>query len=110
MVESPAIWVRKGPKRPEQAPDAVRSRENSMRAVTWHGRADVRGDTVPDPVIQQPTDVIVEVTSTGICGSGLPLMGRMASFMTVGNVMGREPMGIVREVGADVTAVKPGRW
>jgi threonine dehydrogenase-like Zn-dependent dehydrogenase len=79
-----------------------------MRAVTWHGRADVRVDTVPDPVIQEPTDVIVEVTSSGICGSDLHLIEVMAPFMTVGDVMGHEPMGIVREVGPDVTAVKPG--
>jgi threonine dehydrogenase-like Zn-dependent dehydrogenase len=79
-----------------------------MRAVTWHGRGDVRVETVPDPVIQEPTDVIVEVTSTGVCGSDLHLIEVMAPFMTVGDVMGHEPMGIVREVGADVTAVKPG--
>jgi threonine dehydrogenase-like Zn-dependent dehydrogenase len=79
-----------------------------MRAVTWHGRADVRVDTVPDPVIQEPTDVIVEITSSGVCGSDLHLIEVMAPFMTVGDVMGHEPMGIVREVGPDVTAVKPG--
>ena len=79
-----------------------------MRAVTWHGRADVRVDTVPDPVIQEPTDVIVEITSSGICGSDLHLIEVMAPFMTVGDVMGHEPMGIVREVGPDVTEVKAG--
>lgn len=79
-----------------------------MRAVTWHGRADVRVDTVPDPVIQDQTDVIVEITSSGICGSDLHLIEVMAPFMTVGDVMGHEPMGIVREVGSEVTAVKPG--
>jgi threonine dehydrogenase-like Zn-dependent dehydrogenase len=79
-----------------------------MRAVTWHGRADVRVDTVPDPTIQEPTDVIVEITSSGICGSDLHLIEVMAPFMTVGDVMGHEPMGIVREVGSEVTAVKPG--
>ncbi|SNR73257.1 zinc-dependent alcohol dehydrogenase [Blastococcus mobilis] len=79
-----------------------------MRAVTWHGRADVQVETVPDPIIQEPTDVIVEITSSGICGSDLHLIEVMAPFMTVGDVMGHEPMGIVREVGAEVTAVKPG--
>jgi threonine dehydrogenase-like Zn-dependent dehydrogenase len=79
-----------------------------MRAVTWHGRGDVRVDTVPDPTIQEPTDVIVEITSSGICGSDLHLIEVMAPFMTPGDVMGHEPMGIVREVGAEVTAVKPG--
>ncbi|WP_448624856.1 zinc-dependent alcohol dehydrogenase [Geodermatophilus sp. URMC 64] len=79
-----------------------------MRAVTWHGRADVRVETVPDPTIQEPTDVIIEITSSGICGSDLHLIEVMAPFMTVGDVMGHEPMGVVREVGAEVTAVKPG--
>src|SRR3978361_95164 len=79
-----------------------------MRAVTWHGRDDVRVDTVPDPTITDPTDVIVEITSSGICGSDLHLIEVLAPFMTVGDVMGHEPMGIVREVGAEVTAVKPG--
>ncbi|NEK59190.1 alcohol dehydrogenase catalytic domain-containing protein [Geodermatophilus sabuli] len=79
-----------------------------MRAVTWHGRADVRVDTVPDPTIQDPTDVVIEVTSSGICGSDLHLIEVMAPFMSVGDVMGHEPMGVVREVGSAVTAVKPG--
>jgi threonine dehydrogenase-like Zn-dependent dehydrogenase len=79
-----------------------------MRAVTWHGRGDVRVETVPDPTIQEQTDVIVEITSSGICGSDLHLIEVMAPFMTVGDIMGHEPMGIVREVGRDVTAVKPG--
>ncbi len=79
-----------------------------MRAVTWHGRADVRVETVPDPTIQDPTDVIVEITSSGICGSDLHLIEVMAPFMTVGDTMGHEPMGIVREVGREVTAVKAG--
>ncbi|MGY1826192.1 MULTISPECIES: zinc-dependent alcohol dehydrogenase [unclassified Blastococcus] len=79
-----------------------------MRAVTWHGRGDVRVETVPDPTIQEQTDVIVEITSSGICGSDLHLIEVMAPFMSVGDVMGHEPMGVVREVGRDVTAVKPG--
>ncbi len=65
-------------------------------------------NTVPDPAIQEPTDVIVEITSSGICGSDLHLIEVMAPFMTVGDVMGHEPMGIVREVGSEVTAVKAG--
>ena len=79
-----------------------------MRAVTWHGRGDVRVDTVPDPTIQDPTDVIVEITSSGICGSDLHLIEVMAPFMSVGDVMGHEPMGVVREVGREVTALKAG--
>jgi threonine dehydrogenase-like Zn-dependent dehydrogenase len=79
-----------------------------MRAVTWHGRGDVRVETVPDPMIQDPTDVIVEITSSGICGSDLHLIEALAPFMTEGDVMGHEPMGIVREVGREVTAVRVG--
>jgi threonine dehydrogenase-like Zn-dependent dehydrogenase len=79
-----------------------------MRAVTWHGRGDVRVDTVPDPTIQDPTDVVVEITSSGICGSDLHLIEVMAPFMSVGDVMGHEPMGVVREVGPGVTALQPG--
>ncbi|SDF18554.1 Threonine dehydrogenase [Blastococcus aurantiacus] len=79
-----------------------------MRAVTWHGRGDVRVETVPDPTIQDPTDVIVEITSSGICGSDLHLIEVMAPFMSVGDIMGHEPMGVVREVGREVTAVKAG--
>jgi threonine dehydrogenase-like Zn-dependent dehydrogenase len=79
-----------------------------MRAVTWHGRAEVGVDTVPDPRIEDPTDVIVEITSTGICGSDLHLIEVMAPFMSPGDVMGHEPMGIVREVGSEVTAVQAG--
>src|ERR1700709_1361075 len=79
-----------------------------MRAVTWHGRDDVGVATVPDPTIEEPTDVIVEITSSGICGSDLHLIEVMAPFMTVGDVMGHEPMGVVREVGAGVTELAVG--
>jgi threonine dehydrogenase-like Zn-dependent dehydrogenase len=79
-----------------------------MKAVTWHGKRDVRVDTVPDPTIVDPTDVIVRVTSSGICGSDLHLYEVLGPFMTEGDILGHEPMGIVEEVGADVTALKPG--
>src|SRR3954453_15583002 len=79
-----------------------------MRAVTWHGRADVRVDTVPDPVLQEPTDVIVEITSSGICGSDLHLIEAMEPVMSVGDVMGHEQIGLFREVGSEVPAVQPG--
>jgi threonine dehydrogenase-like Zn-dependent dehydrogenase len=79
-----------------------------MRAVTWHGRRDVRVDTVPDPSIQEPTDTIVRITSTGICGSDLHLYEVLGPFMEEGDIMGHEPMGVVEEVGADVTEVRPG--
>ena len=79
-----------------------------MRAVTWHGKRDVRVDTVPDPGIEQPTDAIVRITSSGICGSDLHLYEVLGPFMREGDVLGHEPMGIVEEVGADVTQIKPG--
>ena len=79
-----------------------------MRAVTWQGRRDVRVETVPDPTIQAPTDAIVRITSTAICGSDLHLYEVLGTFLTPGDILGHEPMGIVEEVGADVTHIRPG--
>ncbi len=79
-----------------------------MKAVTWHGKRDVRVDTVPDPTIEEPTDAIVRITSTGICGSDLHLYEVMGPFIGQGDILGHEPMGIVEEVGADVTNIAPG--
>jgi threonine dehydrogenase-like Zn-dependent dehydrogenase len=79
-----------------------------MRAAVWHGRRDVRVDTVPDPTIQEPTDAIVRITSTGLCGSDLHLYEVMAPFMTPGDILGHEPMGIVEAVGSAVTDIAPG--
>jgi threonine dehydrogenase-like Zn-dependent dehydrogenase len=71
-----------------------------MKAVTWHGKRDVRVESVPDPKIQEPTDAIIEVTSTNICGSDLHLYEVLGPFMKPGDILGHEPMGIVREVGS----------
>jgi threonine dehydrogenase-like Zn-dependent dehydrogenase len=79
-----------------------------MKAVTWHGKRDVRVDNVPDPVIQQPTDAIVRMTTTNLCGSDLHLYEVLGAFMDVGDVLGHEPMGIVEEVGSAVTNLKKG--
>ncbi|MGV1010640.1 MAG: zinc-dependent alcohol dehydrogenase [Dermatophilaceae bacterium] len=79
-----------------------------MRAVTWQGRDDVQVTDVPDPRIELPTDAIVRVTSTAICGSDLHLVGPLTPFMTPGDVLGHEFMGIVEEVGAEVSGLKPG--
>jgi len=79
-----------------------------MKAVTWHGKRDVRVDEVPDPKIEEPTDAVVRVTSTGICGSDLHLYEVLGPFMTEGDILGHEPMGIVEEVGSDVRSLKPG--
>lgn len=73
-----------------------------MKAVTWHGKRDVRVDDVPEPVIEEPTDAIVEITSTNICGSDLHLYEVLGAFMNPGDILGHEPMGIVREVGSEV--------
>ncbi|WP_309117433.1 zinc-dependent alcohol dehydrogenase [Saccharothrix sp.] len=79
-----------------------------MKAVTWHGKRDVRVDDVPDPILKEPTDVVVRVTSSGICGSDLHLYEVMGPFIDEGDILGHEPMGVVEEVGAQVTEVKPG--
>ncbi len=79
-----------------------------MKAVVWHGKEDVRVDNVPDPVIQEPTDAIVRITSTAICGSDLHLYSKLYPVMREGDIIGHEPMGIVEEVGADVEHIAPG--
>jgi threonine dehydrogenase-like Zn-dependent dehydrogenase len=79
-----------------------------MKAVTWQGKRHVSVDTVPDPVLEEPTDAIIKVTSTNICGSDLHLYETLTAFMGEGDIMGHEPMGVVEEVGAEVTAIKPG--
>ena len=79
-----------------------------MRAVVWHGKRDVRVETVPDPTIEAPTDAIVRITSTGICGSDLHLYEVLAPFMTAGDILGHEPMGVVEEVGSEVSTLRPG--
>jgi threonine dehydrogenase-like Zn-dependent dehydrogenase len=79
-----------------------------VRAVTFHGKRDVRVDTVPDPSIEFPTDAIVRITSSGICGSDLHLYEVMGPFIEEGDVLGHEPMGVVEEVGAEVTHIEPG--
>ena len=79
-----------------------------MRAVTWQGNEHMSVETVPDPILQQPTDAIVRITSTAICGSDLHLYSVLGPFMTPGDVIGHEPMGIVEEVGSEVTGVRPG--
>lgn len=70
-----------------------------MKAVTWHGRRDVRVERVPDPRLQRPDDAVIRVTSSGLCGSDLHLYEVLAPFMRPGQILGHEPMGIVEEVG-----------
>lgn len=79
-----------------------------MRAVTWQGKRSISVDEVPDPVIQEPSDAIIKVTSTAICGSDLHLYEILGPYMKKGDILGHEPMGIVQEVGSAVRNLKVG--
>ncbi|MFI7606146.1 zinc-dependent alcohol dehydrogenase [Micromonospora sp. NPDC049366] len=79
-----------------------------MKALTWQGRRDVRVEEVPDPRIEEPTDAIVRITSTAICGSDLHLYEVLGPYLKPGDILGHEPMGVVEEVGSAVTRLKPG--
>src|ERR687893_240979 len=79
-----------------------------MKALTWHGKQDVRVDNVPDPRIQEPNDAIVRITTTNICGSDLHLYNVLGPFIDEGDILGHEPMGIVEEVGPEITNIAPG--
>jgi threonine dehydrogenase-like Zn-dependent dehydrogenase len=79
-----------------------------VRALTWHGKRDVRVENVPDPDIREPEDVIIRITSSGVCGSDLHLYEVMGAFMGEGDILGHEPMGIVEETGPEVRDVSVG--
>lgn len=79
-----------------------------MKAVVWHGKQDVRVDTVADPQLIAPTDVIVKITATAICGSDLHLYDGFQPGMESGDILGHEPMGVVVEVGREVKNLKNG--
>jgi threonine dehydrogenase-like Zn-dependent dehydrogenase len=79
-----------------------------MKAVTWHGRHDVRVEEVPDPKIELLTDAIIQITTTNICGSDLHLYEPLAAFMSVGDILGHESMGIVQEVGSEAGDLRVG--
>ncbi len=79
-----------------------------MKALVWHGKEDVRCDQVPDATIEQPTDIVVRITATAICGSDLHLYDGLMPTMKDGDILGHEPMGIVEEVGSSVTKLKKG--
>ena len=83
-------------------------KEGTMKALTWQGKRSVSVEEVPDPVIQEPTDAIIRITSTAICGSDLHLYEVLGPYMHKGDVLGHEPMGIVEEVGAGVTNLAKG--
>lgn len=79
-----------------------------MKALRWYGRSDVRVETVPDPEILEPRDVIIKVTSTAICGSDLHLYDDVMPTMEKGDIIGHEPMGEVVEVGSAITNLQIG--
>ena len=79
-----------------------------MRALCWHGKEDIRCETVPDPAIQDDRDIVIKVTSCAICGSDLHLMGGFVPEMKSGDVMGHETMGEVVETGKAITNLKVG--
>ena len=79
-----------------------------MKALTWQGIEDVEVRNVPDPRIEQPTDAIIRVTSTAICGSDLHLYKVLAPYLTRGDILGHEFMGIVEQVGPQVANLQPG--
>jgi len=79
-----------------------------VKALTWQGKRKIEYGEVPDPRIDEPTDAVIKVTSSGICGSDLHLYEVMAPFLDAGDVLGHEPMGVVEEVGSEVTGLAPG--
>ncbi len=79
-----------------------------MRAVVWHGSRDIRVDNVPDPTIQDPEDIVIRVTSSGLCGSDLHLYEVLAPFMEEGDIVGHEPMGVVEQVGSGISHLDVG--
>jgi threonine dehydrogenase-like Zn-dependent dehydrogenase len=79
-----------------------------MKAVRWYGNRDIRVEEVPDPIIQDPTDAIIRITSTAICGSDLHLVNGFVPHMEKGDILGHEPMGIVEEVGSNVRKIRKG--
>jgi threonine dehydrogenase-like Zn-dependent dehydrogenase len=83
-------------------------KEISMRALTYHGAHDVKVDNVPDPILQQPDDVLLKITATAICGSDLHMYRGKIPAMKSGDILGHEFMGEVIEVGRDVSRLSKG--
>ena len=79
-----------------------------MKALRWYGTHDVRVETVPDPEILNPRDVIIKITSTAICGSDLHLYDGFMATMEKGDILGHEPMGTVVDVGSEITNLQRG--
>ncbi|MDP8957934.1 MAG: glutathione-dependent formaldehyde dehydrogenase [Actinomycetota bacterium] len=79
-----------------------------MKAVTWQGKHEVKVEEVPDPRIEQPTDAVIKVTASGLCGSDLHLYDKMWPVLEEGEILGHEPVGVVEEVGSAVGHIAPG--
>lgn len=79
-----------------------------MKALTWQGKRKLSVEEVTDPIILKPTDAVIRVTSTAICGSDLHLYELFGPFLHAGDILGHESMGIVEEVGSEVTELSPG--
>ena len=79
-----------------------------MKALTWQAKRSVAVEDVPDPRIEVPTDAIVKITSTAICGSDLHLYELLGPFLGRGDILGHEPMGVVVDVGSEVTNLAVG--
>ncbi|SCY80381.1 glutathione-independent formaldehyde dehydrogenase [Nitrosospira sp. Nl5] len=79
-----------------------------MRALTYHGSHDVRVDTVPDPILQEPDDIVLKITATAICGSDLHLYRGKMPELEDGDILGHEFMGVVVEAGSEVTKLRKG--
>ncbi|SDA10680.1 glutathione-independent formaldehyde dehydrogenase [Nitrosospira sp. Nsp18] len=79
-----------------------------MHALTYHGSYDVRVDTVPDPILQEPDDVVLKITATAICGSDLHLYRGKMPELKDGDILGHEFMGVVVDAGSEVTALQKG--
>src|SRR5690625_6541406 len=79
-----------------------------MRALVWHGTRDVQVEDVPDPALLAPSDAIIRVTSSGLCGSDLHLYEVLGPFLTPGDILGHEPIGVVEEIGNDATNLAVG--
>ena len=86
----------------------ARWRSRTIKALTWQGNTNVEVLDVPDPVIEEATDVIITVTSTAICGSDLHLYGVLGPYLTPGDILGHEAMGVVAEVGPGVDTLDVG--
>jgi threonine dehydrogenase-like Zn-dependent dehydrogenase len=93
---------------PKEEPFFRQATGGHMKALTWQGKRKIGYGDVPDPRIEEATDAIVKVTSSGICGSDLHLYEVMGPFLEAGDVLGHEVIGIVQETGAEVDGVQPG--